>query len=154
MNPFEMFAPERVVDLQGETKEEVLREMVDALATSPHVKDPKDLLAKVLERERTLSTGVGVGLAVPHVKIASVGDFVIGIGRSLVGVEFDSIDKLPVHIVVMIACNESQSGDYLKVLGKLVRVLKEPDFQTAVLRSTTPHHIVDIFCGPDGPFAR
>lgn len=154
MNPHQMFSPERTIDLQGETKEEVLGELVEALATSPLVEDRDELLRKVIERERTLSTGVGVGLAVPHVKIPSVKDFVIGIGRSINGVDFDSIDKLPVHIVVMIACNESQSGDYLKVLGKLVRVLKETEFQSRILKATTPHRIVDLFCGPDGPFAR
>ncbi len=147
-----MFARERVVDLQGETKAEVLEELVDAMASSPDVTDRQELLARIMEREKTLSTGVGVGLALPHVKIPSVKDFAIGIGRKLNGVEFDAIDGAPVHIIVMIACNDTQSGDYMKVLSKLVRHLKERDFQDRVMNAHTPQEVVDLFVCANGPF--
>lgn len=147
-----MFSADRVVDLKGTTKEEVLREMADALAPAPQVTDRDDLLEKILERERALSTGVGVGLALPHVKIPSVRDFVIGIGRHREGVDFQSIDGKPAHIVVMIGCHESQSGDYIKVLSKLVRALKEKDFQERVMEAPSPEAVVDCFIGPGGAF--
>ncbi len=152
MDPQKMFSQERVVDLQGETKEEVLKELVEAVATSPDVTDGQDLFQKIMEREKTLSTGIGVGLALPHVKIPTVRDFVIGIGRKLNGVEFDAIDGGPVHIIVMIACNDSQSGDYMKVLSKLVRFLKERDFQDKVMNARRPQEIVDLFTCAAGPF--
>lgn len=152
IKPQEILSHQRIIDLRGATKDAVLAEMVGALATSPHVTDPKDLLAKVMEREEVLSTGVGVGLALPHVKIASVKDFVVGVGRHKAGVDFDAIDGEPVHLVVMIGCNESQSADYLKVLSRVVRSLKERDFQQRVMAATKPTEIVSLFLSPEGPF--
>lgn len=152
IKPELMFSPDRVIDLQGTTKEKVLEELVDALATSPLVTDRTDLLSKILEREKTMSTGVGIGLALPHVKIPSIRDFVIAIGRSKDGVDFQSLDKKPAHVFVMIGCHESQSGEYMKVLSKLVRSLKEKDFQDRVLSAKSPQQIVDLFIGPGGCF--
>lgn len=152
-NAQEMIKAEQVIDLKGTTKEEVLHELCDVLSKSDKVTDPEDLYRKILEREKTLSTGVGVGLALPHVKIPTIRDFVIGIGRHKAGVDFQSIDGKPAHIIVMIGCHESQSGDYMKVLSKLVRSLKEKDFQRKVLLAESPQEIVDLFVGPGGVFA-
>ncbi len=151
-SPEKMFNAKRVVDLKGSTKEQVLEELVNALSTSDCVSDRDDLLAKIIEREKALSTGVGIGLALPHVKIPSISDFVIGVGRSAKGVDFQSIDNKPAHIIVMIGCNESQSADYMKVLSKLVRALKEKDFQDRIMNANSSAEIVDLFVGPGGPF--
>jgi len=150
--PSEMFCTDRIIDLQGTTKPTVLKELVDVLATSDKVTDADQLLEKILEREGTLSTGVGVGLAIPHVKIPSVRDFVIGVGRHQKGVEFQSIDNLPVHIIVMIGCHESQSADYMKVLSRLVRSLKERDFRDRVMNAKTKREVYECFVGGDGVF--
>lgn len=152
-NPKDMFSPDRVVDLASETKEGVIRELVDVLATCKHVTDRKELLDRILEREQTMSTGVGVGLALPHVKIPSIKDFAIAIGRHKKGVDFQSIDKKPTHIVIMIGCHEAQSADYMKVLSKLVRALREQEFQRRIMLADDPQEIVDLFTGPGGVFA-
>ena len=153
LDPKKMFHPERVIDLKGSTKESVLVELVEVVSLSPHVADKSDLLAKILEREKTLSTGVGMGLALPHVKIPTVRDFVIGVGRSATGVEFDSIDGKPVRLVVMIGCNEGQSTDYMKVLSRLVRYLKEVENQEKIMKAESPEAVVELFTGPGGAFA-
>ena len=153
VDPKTMFDPSRVIDLQSTSKEKVLQELVDALATSPLVTDRKELWAKILEREKTLSTGVGIGVAIPHVKIASIKDFVVAVGRSKQGVDFQSIDDKPVHIIVMIGCNETQSGDYLKVLSKLVRALKEEGTRTRLLAAPGSQDVVDIFVREGGAFS-
>ncbi|MCB2153435.1 PTS sugar transporter subunit IIA [bacterium] len=145
IDPKKMFSPSRVADLKSSTKEDVLRELVDVLGNSEQVTDRKELLDRILEREKTLSTGVGIGVALPHVKIPSIKDFVIAVGRSFQGVDFQSIDEKPAHIVVMIGCNESQSGDYLKVLSKLVRALKDGDFRKKILMAKTNEEVVDLF---------
>ena len=87
-----MLSPDRIINMKGQTKEEVLKEMVTVLGTSPHVKDAPSLLKAILDREKIVSTGIGIGIAVPHVKISSVDDFVVAIGRSHQGVEFDALD--------------------------------------------------------------
>jgi len=148
-----MFHPDRVIDVKAREKSEVLKELADVLATSPDVTNRDELLAKIIEREKTMSTGVGVGLAIPHVKIGSVKDFVIAIGRSSDGIEFQSIDNQPAHIFVMIGCNQSQSADYMKVLSKIVRSLKEKSFQDKLMQAESGQEVVDLFVGPGGSFA-
>ncbi|MDX1971128.1 MAG: PTS sugar transporter subunit IIA [Candidatus Sumerlaeia bacterium] len=150
IEPRKYFSPDRVAFLETDQKDSALKELVSLLAKSPHVKDPVELLAKIYEREKTLSTGVGQGLALPHVKIGSIEDFVLSVGISRKGIEFDSLDGKPAHILVMIGCHESQAGQYMQMLSKLVRSLKEAPFRQRLLDCKTPKAVFDILTGPDG----
>ena len=122
-----------IIDLKGRTKEEVIRELSDVLAKRPEVTDPEEFHDRIVARERVISTGIGIGLAMPHVKIASVTDFVMAIGRAPGGVDFDSLDGHPVHIVAMIGASDKQAGDFLKVLAKLVLKLKDKNLRKKIL---------------------
>lgn len=145
----QLIDPSRIVDLQAVNKEQALKELVDVMAESPHVTDSKALLEKILEREKLISTGVGIGVALPHVKIPSVRDFVVAIGRSQRGLDFQSLDDKPVHIVVMIGANDSQSGEFLKLMAKIVLRLKDKEFRRRVLLAKTPEDIRDLFIAED-----
>ena len=99
-----------IIDLRATTKEEALRELVDVLAARPEVTDADDFLGAIFAREKIISTGIGIGLAMPHVKTPSVTDFVVAIGRSRAGIDFDSLDEKPVYIVAMIGASADQSS--------------------------------------------
>lgn len=139
----------RIVDLQATTKEEALRELVKVMATSPHILDSKALLDKILEREKLISTGVGIGVALPHVKIPSIRDFVVAIGRSQRGLDFQSLDDKPVHIIVMIGANDSQSSEFLKLMAKIVLRLKDKEFRRQVLLARNEEEIRALFVVED-----
>jgi len=138
-----------ITDLQAADKQSALREMVGVMSRSPHITDPKDLLDKILEREKVISTGVGIGVALPHVKIPSVRDFVVAIGRSQRGIDFQSLDEKPVHLIVMIAANESQSGEFLKLMAKVVMRLKDKEFRRRALLASKPEEIRALFVAED-----
>lgn len=140
-----MVDTERIVDLKATSKEEALRELVDVLSTSPNVTDKEELLKAIFEREKVISTGVGIEVALPHVKIPSVKDFVIAVGRSHKGIDFESLDDKPVYIIVMIGANDKQAGDFLKVLAKLVLKLKNRAFRKEVMFAPNPKRIKDLF---------
>jgi mannitol/fructose-specific phosphotransferase system IIA component (Ntr-type) len=149
MTDFEKMIDEsRCVDLQSHSKEEALRELVDVLATSPNVTDRDDLLRAIFEREKVISTGVGIEVALPHVKIPSVKDFAVAIGRSTKGIDFESLDEKPVYIVVMIGANDKQAGEFLKVLAQLVLRLKSRQFRKAVMFAKDPKKIRELFVKP------
>ncbi|MBI1292342.1 hypothetical protein GC173_14065 [bacterium] len=150
VNPSSIIATDRIIDLKGTRKNEVLDELIDVLATSPYVTDKAELREKIFERERTLSTGVGVGMAIPHVKIPSIKDFVAAIGRTRQGINFESLDGQPTHIVVMIGCNNSQAGDFLKVLAQFVKSLKDPSLQKSILEAENPALIRDLLLKSNG----
>lgn len=146
-----MIDESRIVDLKATTKEEALRELVDVLATSPDVTDPEELLHAIFEREKVISTGVGIEVALPHVKIPSVKNFVIAIGRSHKGIDFESLDEKPVYIVVMIGANDKQAGDFLKVLAKLVLKLKNRGFRKQVMFAKNQKRIKELFLSDELP---
>jgi len=142
----EMISEDRIVDLKAATKEEALRELVALMATSNCVFDKEALFSAILEREKTLSTGVGIGVAVPHAMIPEVTDFVIAIGRSHRGIEFDALDEKPVRIIVMIAASDKHSrGDYLKLLARLMQRLRSKEFRRTIMFAKSPAEIRDAF---------
>ncbi|CAN5280183.1 hypothetical protein BH09SUM1_BH09SUM1_30320 [soil metagenome] len=152
IKPETLLTADRVADLKSTNKEEVLEELIALLASSSQVTNKEELRDKILERERTLSTGVGAGMAIPHVKIASIKDFVAAVGRSKKGLNFESLDGAPTHVVVMIGCNNTQSADFLKVLAKLVSRLKDPALQKRIMEAESPAQICDMFVTGEGIF--
>jgi len=98
---------------------------VDGLSKSAGLDSPNDIYHAILEREKLLSTGFGLGLAIPHAKLKQIKDFVVGLGIHKKGVDFVSLDEKPVHVLVMILGPESQQEDYLKVLSRVTAFLKD-----------------------------
>lgn len=140
----EMIAKERIIDLKGKSKQDILKEMVEVIAAASEVTDKDDFFISIMKREKIMSTGIGIGLAVPHVKIDSVKDFVMAIGRKKEGVEFDSIDGKPVYLIIMIGANTEQRDDYLKVLAKISLLLKNSEFREKMINSKGPDEIMEL----------
>jgi mannitol/fructose-specific phosphotransferase system IIA component (Ntr-type) len=137
----------RVGDLSGKTKDAVLAEMVELMRSSEAVEDPKALLAAVRERERVLSTGIGLGIAIPHAKIPGVSRFVVAVGRHKAGIDFDAIDGRPVHLVVLIAGPQDAQDRYLRLLARLSQRLKQEEIRRRILAAPGPEEIVRILDG-------
>jgi fructose-specific phosphotransferase system IIA component len=137
-------APERVRDLDARTKEDALVEMVEVAATAEAVADKTELLEAVRERERLLSTGIGLGIAIPHARIASVEKFVVAVGRNSAGIDFGSIDQKPVHIVVLIAGPQDAQKPYLELLAQLSKRLKLADVRARITGGASPQEVVEL----------
>ena len=131
----EMVSPERTVWLEERERESFLRELARVCSTAPEVTNPKEFQDAIIEREGIMSTGIGLGLAIPHAKISSVKDFVIAVGISRKGIDFGAIDDMPVHIVVMIATPEREKDNYVRVLAKVVRILKSEDVRKGLIEA-------------------
>lgn len=140
----EHLASERVIEIQATTKEDALRELVAGAATSSVVEDEAALLAAVYEREQLLSTGIGLGIAIPHAKIASVREFVVVVGRHATGIDFGSIDGRPVRIVVLIAGPQDAQKSYLELLAQLSKRLKLESVREAVIDETDRERVVEL----------
>ncbi|MBN2040062.1 MAG: PTS sugar transporter subunit IIA [Spirochaetes bacterium] len=105
-----------------------------------------DALNKALkEREEIMSTGIGLGMAIPHAKIKSVQKLSFAIGISKQGIEFDSIDGNPVHLIVLVAAGERQHKDYLKLLSHIMAVLKDEDIREKIINSSSNKEIIEAF---------
>ena len=138
----------RVRDLTGTTKDAVLEEMVALVSSSDAVTDAPSLLAAVRERERVLSTGIGLGIAIPHAKIPGVTRFVVAVGRHGAGIEFDAIDGKPVHIVVLIAGPQDAQDRDLRLLARLSGRLRQEDVRRKILAAKSHADVVAILSAP------
>ncbi len=134
----------RVIALKATTKDEALMELVDAAATADAVTDRDALLSAVREREAKLSTGIGLGIAVPHARIDSVREFVVVVGRHPAGLEFGSIDTKPVHIVVLIAGPREAKTPYLELLAQLSKRLKLEDVRERLTGDAEADEVVQL----------
>jgi nitrogen PTS system EIIA component len=128
-----MVTPERVVRLEGLDKERALSRLIDVLSAAPEVTDAAALREAIHERETVMSTGIGLGIAVPHAKIPSVTGLVLAIGVTRDGLNYGSIDDKPVHVVVMVAAAAGQQDAYLRTLARVVLVLKNPKVRQAMI---------------------
>lgn len=134
----------RVADLVEPTKDAVLERMVALVSSSEAVTDRAALLAAVRERERVLSTGIGLGIAIPHAKIPGVARFVVAVGRHAAGIDFDAIDGKPVHIVVLIAGPQDAQDRYLRLLARLSGRLRQDDVRRKIMAAAAPADVVTI----------
>ena len=140
-----VLTPERVLLLDHSTKEEVLTQLVDLLAETPYVKNRDALLKGILERESLMSTGIGFGIGVPHVRIDSVTDLVMAVGVCKKPVEdYASLDGEPVQIVCMLAAQSDQHTKYIRALSAISSRLKDPDVRDQIIASADPSEIYKL----------
>jgi len=125
---------ERILLLECSTKKEALEELIRCLAQAPEVRDPDELRRGIFHREELMSTGIGMGIAVPHVRLASVDKPVmcVGICRNPV-TDYESLDDQPVRIILMIAAGKDQHAQYLRLLSSVSARLKDEHLRNALV---------------------
>ncbi len=137
------------VRLRGRSKEDVLREMADQIASGSPALERNALYGALLDRESTASTGIGEGVAIPHTKIAGAETLMIAVGVSREGVEFGSIDGQPAHIFVVLVAPEHCAGDHLKALARVSRLCRDSAFRGKLLVVETPHVAFELIATED-----
>jgi len=140
----ELITEDRIVELKGTSKDEVLKEMVEVVGRAPEVEDKAAFYRAILDRESILSTGIGLGIAVPHAKIGSVKGLVAALGKTKRGVQYGALDDQPVHIVVMIAASDGQQSDYIRALARVTLLLKNEKIRKAIIEAADPGAVYDI----------
>ena len=126
-------------------KNDILTNLVELISKSKNVSDKKELLEGIFKREELMSTGIGLGIAVPHVRIDSVKDLVMAVGVSNKPVEgYESIDGKPVQIVFMIAAGSDQHAKHLKLLSQIAAKFKDENLRNKLIEAETPKEVADI----------
>jgi PTS system nitrogen regulatory IIA component len=142
-----------IAEMQSTTKPEALAELAKLVANgrSPAVQD--QLVQVLAARERLASTGIGEEIAIPHGKLDAVGTLVVGVGRSLQGVDFESVDGKPTRLFFVLVAPENSTGIHLKALARISRLCKEPDFRSRLLAADNAEEMYRILCQEDGRFS-
>ncbi len=146
MKPLIEFTDEKYIKkLKARNKLKAIEELALVFEDSTACTDVDALVKALKEREEIMSTGVGLGLAIPHAKIKSVKKLTFAIGISKQGINFDSIDGKPVYLIVLVAAGERQHKEYLKLLSNIMALLKNKKIRDKVIKSDSIKEIINLF---------
>ncbi len=126
------------IPLQSREKFALISELVAVMAEVHGISDVSGLQASVLERERTRSTGIGHGLAIPHGKSNLVDRLIMGIGRPAVPVEFESIDHVPVRMIAVLISPPANTSEHIQALARISRLMTLDACRDALYHAATP----------------
>jgi PTS system nitrogen regulatory IIA component len=134
-----IISPDRILFLNYSTKQDALIALAENLAQAPQVKNQQELVQEILKREELMSTALGRGIAIPHVRIPSVTDLVVSVGISRTDIiDFQALDDEPVRLILMIAAAYNQHAYYLQTLSFFSARLKNRELRNALLDAKTP----------------
>jgi fructose-specific phosphotransferase system IIA component len=131
-------------DLKSTSKNEVIEELVDLAAKSKLITDHDLLLKDIITRENLVTTGVGYGVAFPHAKTKATRGIVIAFGRSDEGIDFEAMDRKPVHLFFLIAAPEDAIGQHLKVMAHLSYIMKSEENREKLMGVKSPGELLQI----------
>jgi len=136
-----------VAGAQFSDKAEALRQIVQTAKKSSILKDmpDEDILAGLQERESLGSTGFGKGIAIPHCRLQSVTDFVVGIITVASGVDFEALDEEKVNLIIFIIAPEAKSNEHLKLLSAISQTLLIPGAVKEILSESTSEAVCESF---------
>jgi mannitol/fructose-specific phosphotransferase system IIA component (Ntr-type) len=141
-----LIRPECVsVALKGNTKNEVITELVDILATSGRLFNRNLVLNDVFEREKIMSTGMQHGIAMPHAKSGGANGFAVAVGIKKDGVDFESADGEKSRVFVMMVSPRKSGGPHIQFLSAASAVLREKAAREAILNAASPAEVVGVF---------
>jgi len=140
----ELLAPERVLLLEAKDKKTLLGQLAEVLSRSVPGLKRETLMEVLLAREAIMSTGIGLGIAVPHARLKSVERPALAVGVSRQGVDYDSLDDKPVHIVVMIVVPAESQKQYLRILARVTLLLKNAKLRGRLLEGKDTDEIYRI----------
>jgi PTS system fructose-specific IIA component/PTS system nitrogen regulatory IIA component len=138
-------------NLTAAAKEGVVREMVESLRATGHVKpgEQENIVKAIMKREQLGSTGIGRGVAIPHTKHESVDRLLGTVALSPAGVPFDSLDNEPVHIFVMLISPQDRPGEHLRALENVSRRLRDDQFCRHLRQAKTREEMWDLLTEVD-----
>ena len=139
--------PNLITLLEVDDRDQALSVLVEKLDRGGKLKE-KDVFSRaIMEREKIVSTGIGVGVAVPHAKLPGYETFFIAIGIHPKGIPWEAIDGIPVRIVFMIGGPDDKQTEYLQLLSRLTLAIKDEERRKKILQFTSPEDIIALFGG-------
>ncbi len=139
-------------DLQAGNKRGVLEELAGTLVPGPEGLDLQTVMEVLLDRERLGSTGIGDNIAIPHGKLPQLSQLLLAFGRSLKGVDFDSIDGKPSHLFFMLLAPVNSAGLHLQALAKISRMLMSQPFRDNLMKAQGAEELFRLIGERDAEF--
>ncbi|HUV07878.1 MAG TPA: PTS sugar transporter subunit IIA [Spirochaetia bacterium] len=134
--------------LHESRKTEVLLELLDLIGQTGLIEDMENLKKEIFYREQLMSTGIGLGIGIPHVRFGQIGEPIAAVGVQPKGIkDYESIDDEAVRIVIMIIVGRNQHKEHIRLLSLIVGRLKQEGVKDSLLRAENPQQIHTIVTG-------
>lgn len=134
-----------IMDLTASAKEAVIDELVEKLEKAGRLNSQEEFKEAILQREMQSTTGIGEGIAIPHAKTKAVKQPAICFGRSVSGVNYESLDGQPAHLFFMIAASEGANNTHLETLSRLSTLLMDEGFRKQLLEAKSEEEFLHLF---------
>ena len=141
-----------IADLNLDNKNDVLNEFSEFLKKKGAIENKEALFEALIQREKLGSTGIGENVAIPHAKLDNIDTIITLFARSKKGIEFESLDKEPVHFFCLVIAPANSTGRHLKVLARISKLLKSSSLRDAILNATAVDQIFTILTEEDSKF--
>jgi mannitol/fructose-specific phosphotransferase system IIA component (Ntr-type) len=141
-------SPEQIIpEMKATERWPAIVELMDLLVSLGKIKPPErdPILTALKQREETMSTGIGFGIAIPHCKSDRVEEVVAAFGRSTTGIEFDALDNAPVRFVVLFIVQENQFQMHLRTLAAIAKFLNQRSIRDDLAKAGSADEILSIF---------
>ena len=153
MKIIELLEPSAILpDLTATNKLGVLEELAGTLVPGPEGLDLDTVVEVLMERERLGSTGIGDSVAIPHGKLADISGLKLAFGRSLKGVDFNSVDGKLSHLFFLLLAPVNSAGLHLKALAKISRMLMSASFRENLMEAPNGQDIYQLLAAKDEEF--
>ncbi len=136
-----------ILILKSESRDDVLQKLVELLKEQGKLSDASSFYTAILDREKIVSTGIGMGVAIPHAKLPNFNEFFIAIAILQKGVDWHALDDTPVRIVFLIGGPDDKQTEYLQILSGITMAIKDEARRKKMLNSASPAEIMDLFKG-------
>lgn len=136
--------PRLVAFLDVETRDEAINALVTMIHQTGRLQDKYAFYEAIIEREKIVSTGIGMGTAIPHAKLASYEDFFIAIGILRKGLDWNALDGSPVRIIFLIGGPDDKQTEYLQILSKLTLLIKDDQIRKKMLTLNSPEDMIKL----------
>lgn len=143
-----LLKPETVIfEIEGSSKEEVIHQLLQKAVDSTLIaRDDRDLVYEsLMAREKSMSTGIGSGVAIPHCSVNLVDELKCVMGLSRKGIDFDAIDHLPVHIFILLIVPKSKFQEHIKTLAQIAKTLNVKEDREKLILSKNFEEIRKAF---------
>jgi mannitol/fructose-specific phosphotransferase system IIA component (Ntr-type) len=146
----ELLTPALVkIGLESTAKNELFQEMVQLFVRAGLIHDPQTAIQALAEREAKMSTGIARWIGLPHGKLLEADGILLAIGTSRGGIEYDSLDGEPVHVVVMVFAKVGNPGPHIEALAEIARLFCIPGFTERIRDATTAAELLRLIKGEE-----
>lgn len=139
--------PQIIPEMAARERWDAIAELVDALVKAGKIEasDRQDVIESIRQREQTMSTGIGFGIAIPHASSSKVTEVVAAFGRSAGGVNFESLDGAPVNFIVLFVVPKDQFQIHLRTLAAIAKFLNDKTVREELGKASDASSILRVF---------